>query len=1063
MASVIDLNRILNGLNSAQESAVKSPFQVVQILAPPGSGKTKTLTSRVSWLLCHKDFAPWNIICLTFTIKSAREMKSRIAKQIGNGLESKLVLGTFHSVCLRYLRSYGQLIELRKGFGILDASDTQAIILRIVKREKLTIDAKVAKTRISKCKARNETPVEALRRCKKTIDQQEFEIVYQAYQDHLEASNLLDYDDILMLCVELLTRHPECVSNVEAVLIDEFQDTNNVQFMLMQLFAQQKKRITTVGDPDQSIYGWRSAEIKNLERMRGLYEDIQVIHLEENYRSSGAILQAAQEVIEQDSARPSKSLQATHCGGTTPVLRMLFSAETEAQWIVAEVKRCLALTGGNVLNFSDFAILIRSASQSRQLELAMAHAAIPYRMVGGLRFFDRVEVKILLDYLRIISHTGNSDAIARVLNVPPRGVGSNTPKDLLEEATSLGIPLWDLIRDTIQGSQKCATKVSKQSERGLATFFNIIETARKKICNERNTATPFELLEHVIKRIEFRKYLERMYLEDTENVRWANVEELLVQAADVALRQSDEDPDTDALPPLEDVEQEQTGSPAEEALSIFLSNVALATELQSENQTDGEVTSRSSVTISTMHAAKGLEWPVVFVPSVYMGSMPHSRAEDHDEERRLLYVAMTRAQALLYVSCPTRSSGGDETTLSPFLDTKEVRPCFVDQGPTFHTGRVFDLCEILRRACPSEEELLEAQSRIEVLDDDEYRWPLDGSAGQEALWPRKDRIASVHSGPANGWQDFRIVNKGAVSLEPLRSGSNCLQQERGSGTAAHIDNGFMSAASQLKLQRQKGIDSISKAPSQPSLHNRPPVKTHQAGKQVRGQHTLTGMWSGPSRASVVSKHPNHSLGGGWSSISADGVSGNARATGRSSVQAGQTTRTKILCSREQSYTRASATVQSDSLQSTPVQPQFEKRSAFRPVSPIPDDLKHHTIRLGPGLKRSTSDIEAGGLRKRHVWSPATVSRYEASEEHATGCLPKFVVSEQDSVAVYEKSTMSGACSASTFYATTMTQLRESHNAPRKSLGMRRGTAGWQSAQPFKVPRLSKEVLPSPAL
>lgn len=661
------MDPILHGLNAAQYAAVSSPSSVLQILAPPGSGKTKTLTSRVAFLLSHCGYKPWNILCLTFTIKSAREMRDRIAKLLGNGLESRLILGTFHSVCRRYLVSYGHLIGLRKGFGIADTSDSSSIIKRIVKRQRLNIDPKKAQSRISSSKSKGIRPADLIQKESKSnnVDHQEFYIVYEAYETQLYSSNLLDYDDLLLKCVDLLRQHSECVSNVEFVLIDEFQDTNTVQYDLIGLFAARNNRITCVGDPDQSIYGWRSAEIKNLARMQAQYPDTLVIHLEDNYRSSGAILLAAAEIIKQDDARPSRPILPTHCPGTSPVLRKLPSAEIEAKWIVSEILRVIGMTG-KLLTYADFAILLRSASLSRHIESAMGKDGIPYRMVGGQKFFDRIEIKILLDYLRVISQPKNNDALARIINVPSRGVGLTTVKALLEEAEGKASNLWTLVRDTIQGHAKPKSKISKQAERSLSLFVNIILTVRNKLLDPVDPHSPKDLLKLLIKKIELRGYLEKSY-EDNHEARWANVEELLVQASDYTLSKSHNSAklgDEEMLPEIEGLEQ-KTGNAAEDLLSKFLANVALATELQTEEKTiQGEVVTQSQVTISTIHAAKGLEWPAVFIPSAYDGSIPHSRAEDTNEERRLLYVAMTRAQALLYISCPIKNSQRGKTNSS---------------------------------------------------------------------------------------------------------------------------------------------------------------------------------------------------------------------------------------------------------------------------------------------------------------------------------------------------------------------------------------------------------------
>ena len=374
---------LLTNLNPSQQAAVSSFADTLAILAGPGSGKTHTLTSRTAWLLAQ-GLQPWNVIVATFTVKAAREMKERIGKLIGNGLESKLILGTFHSIARRYLARYGHLIGIRKDFGIADSADSLAIIKRIIKRHEFMLDPKAARSRISGHKAKGHGYSDDSLRKKapaKSIEAQEFETCYGEYEEALVRSNLLDYDDLLLRCVDLLRNHPSCVLNVEAVLIDEFQDTNVVQFDLMRLFASARKRITIVGDPDQSIYGFRAAEIKNYKRLLHQYPDTVTIALEENYRSSGAILLTALNVIEQDSSRVAKTLMPTHTIGTRPVLRKLSNAYLEAEWMITEVQRCIASTG-ELLSLNDIAILLRSASLSRLIESALGKAGIPYRMVG---------------------------------------------------------------------------------------------------------------------------------------------------------------------------------------------------------------------------------------------------------------------------------------------------------------------------------------------------------------------------------------------------------------------------------------------------------------------------------------------------------------------------------------------------------------------------------------------------------------------------------------------------------------------------------------------------------
>lgn len=373
---------ILKSLNKAQCQAVTSQASTVAILAGPGSGKTHTLTSRVVWLVDHVGHQPCDIIVATFTVKAAREMKARIGKALDGGRERKIILGTFHSIARRYLAAYGQKIGLDQKFAIADDSDSRGIITRICKRLDVKIDPPAARAWISKKKAKG-TSGHASTSAKngQKVESQAFETCYEEYQKHLERSNLLDYDDLLVRCVELLRSHPSCVSNVQAVLIDEYQDTNGVQYELMKLFAQQHSRITIVGDPDQSIYGWRSAEIENLRRFLRDFNRTDEISLEENYRSTSYILDTSLKVIQQDETRYQKALLPVHNKGTRPVLRKLKNPFDEADWIVSEIKR-VKMMSGDMINFNDVAILLRSAALSRHIESSLGRAGMAYKMVG---------------------------------------------------------------------------------------------------------------------------------------------------------------------------------------------------------------------------------------------------------------------------------------------------------------------------------------------------------------------------------------------------------------------------------------------------------------------------------------------------------------------------------------------------------------------------------------------------------------------------------------------------------------------------------------------------------
>lgn len=536
-------------------------------------------------------------------------MKERISKLVGNGVEGKLVLGTFHSIARRYLVTYGHLLDLQSGWGIADSGDSLGIVKRIIKRRKSQLDASQVRSRISHFKARDTTPavmpssvfasagsgIAATQRAK-DVATEEFVGVFEEYGAALEASNLLDYDDLLLRCLQLLKRHPECVSNVEAVLIDEFQDTNLVQFELMRRLAWKRGHITIVGDPDQSIYGFRAAEIRNLTRMVAAYPHTLVVHLEQNYRSSASILLAALEVIQQDVSRPKKSLTPTHAVGPRPVLRRIPSAATEASWIVSEIFRMKAMTAGMV-GLGDVAVLVRSANLTRNVETGFARAGLAYKMVGGFRFYDRVEVKVLLDYLRVVQNPSNNDALARVVNIPTRKVGDTTTKALLEEGYTRGKSMWEVIRMGLGGSWR-GLKINKAAERGLGDFAGVILSIQKILGDGSDFKTLVEVVELLMRKIAYEDYLRRFYPEDFDG-RWSNVMELLSQAQEVEKLDEEED----ALPEINGIPQSQSQQGRLElVLERFLSNTALANEVKEDEQD----VQHGQVTISTIHASKGI-------------------------------------------------------------------------------------------------------------------------------------------------------------------------------------------------------------------------------------------------------------------------------------------------------------------------------------------------------------------------------------------------------------------------------------------------------------------------
>lgn len=771
---------ILGTLNEAQCRAVCSEAATVAIMAGPGSGKTHTLTSRVVWLVDTMGYEPQNVIVATFTVKAAREMRDRIGKALGDGRENKMILGTFHSIARRYLAAYGKHIGLDQNFAIADDGDSRAIINRICKRLQSSIDPVQARAWISKRKAKgkewNPTPLQRKRSGEAAEGARSFELCYREYQDQLERSNLLDYDDLLVRCVELLQSHPACVSNVEAVLIDEYQDTNGIQYELMRLLAQKRNRITIVGDPDQSIYGWRSAEIRNLQRLFEDFPKTDQISLEENYRSSQAILDTALSVIQQDSKRYRKVLKPIHDKGTRPTLRRLKTSGDEAQWIVKEISR-LQLMSGQMLGHGDVAVLIRSAFLSRNIESALVQAGFPYKMVGGLKFYERAEIKVILDYLRVVHQPQNNDALARIMNVPKRGVGEATIKALVEEAERSGLSLWTLLVKHFRGERNAKTNIKKMAEQKISgEVVRLILDIQKKLVNPPD-GTPYgivEVIDDVVTRVGFEKYLQDTYREQEDyEQRWANVQEFRTLgydfAKDLATETDEELPEIDGLEQLKD-----SG-----ILARFLANVALVSDVQKKDQNEVPT---PMVTISTIHAAKGLEWPIVFIPAAYNGSIPHMRSEDDDEERRLLYVAMTRAKALLYISCPLSSSsyggGQSEVEISKFIEP--VARSFGRIGPHLESHRLEAVGKVLGRSVPTQQEVYDGLPEGFSPNDDlfpenprTHQTAVDSSSAREGRPPdrlqrKRPRLAGSN-GSHGGNEEPQWAKGYSTTMEQMSS------------------------------------------------------------------------------------------------------------------------------------------------------------------------------------------------------------------------------------------------------------------------------------------------------
>ncbi|KAK5064523.1 hypothetical protein LTR84_000356 [Exophiala bonariae] len=834
---------LLQGLNVAQKAAVTSEASVLQVLAPPGSGKTTTLTARVGHLITHHGYNPQNVICCTFTVKASREMRERLRGLIGPELETKLVMGTFHSICRRLLAVYGHLIGVPKGFGIADSSDSASIVKRIIKRLHLSLEPRAARSKISSQKSKGKTPEDLRKSHQKQVEKQEFVTVFQEYESDLAASQLLDYDDLLLRCVDLLRAYPACVSNVEALLIDEFQDTNIVQFELMKLLAAKHKRITIVGDPDQSIYGFRSAEIENLRRMKATYPHTVVINLEENYRSASAILKLAQQLIEQDNGRPPKKLKATRCYGTKPVLRRLPNPNEEALWIANEIKRINIMTGP-LLVHSDFAILLRSAYLSLLIEKALTSQGIPYRMVGGQRFFDRVEIRILIEYLRTISHPDNNQSFLAIINNPSRKIGETIIAEMVRLGEERKISVWTVAQKVLVGDIAFDKRFPTAAEQALARLVAMIKSARQKVSTTLPANVPSMLIDLVVKSIGFEDYLKTKYKEDHEE-RLENVKELITHASEVIVGSTDDQ----SLPVIDGVDQEPLDG-GQEVLAQFLSNIVLSSEVEKGDSGD----EKPRVTISTIHSAKGLEWPVVFIPALYEGSIPHSRAEDTDEERRLLYVAMTRAQALLTMTFPmVQSREETPSTLSQFLPP-ELHRLVASTGPIFGDKVIEDVATILRRPVPSQEDLVKS---LETMTADgsqvDNLWPVDGSRRPFAMPFSGTKLESDFARPlgealAGGSKTqhskYPGTGKGEFSRSLSSNGVSTTMRDVSTFSTSNMTIGFTTASYQMKTAP---IPDLKRSSSDPLS----PKKKSKLSKSSSGNGNIATFFAKPATQSPL--------------------------------------------------------------------------------------------------------------------------------------------------------------------------------------------------------------------
>jgi len=616
-------------LNPMQREAVLHTEGPLLILAGAGSGKTRVLTHRIAYLIEEKGVNPYHILAITFTNKAAGEMRERVDKLVGFGSES-IWVSTFHSACVRILRRYIDRLGYENKFTIYDTDDQKTLMKEVCKR--LNVDTKVYKERnilaaISKAKEQMVTPEDMYAAAGGDFAQRRIAQIYEEYQKQLKKNNVLDFDDLLFRTVELFRDNPDVLeyyqNRFRYIMVDEYQDTNTVQFCFVSLLAKKFRNLCVVGDDDQSIYKFRGADIENILGFEKVFSDAKVIKLEQNYRSTGNILDAANTVIRNNKSRKSKTLWTEKESGQKIKLYQCENGSEEAERIVAEIKE---LIENGVYRYSDCALLYRTNAQSRLLEERFIKENIPYKVVGGVNFYARKEIKDLLSYLKTIDSGRDNLAVRRIINVPKRGIGLTTIDKVQQYADDNEISFYEALCN----ADKIPT-LGKAEEK-LKSFVHMIQVLRSKL----NFMSLRELMEDLLVSVEYAKEYENDNVEEAE-ARMENVDELISKIAD-----------------YEEKAEEPT-------LEGFLEEVALIADIDNLEESDNRVV------LMTLHSAKGLEFPKVFLCGMEDGLFPSYMCitsddpSDLEEERRLCYVGITRAMDSLTVSCAKQRMVRGET------------------------------------------------------------------------------------------------------------------------------------------------------------------------------------------------------------------------------------------------------------------------------------------------------------------------------------------------------------------------------------------------------------------
>jgi DNA helicase-2/ATP-dependent DNA helicase PcrA len=606
---------LLTGLNPEQRRAVETTEGPLLIQAGAGSGKTKTLTHRIAHIISSGKATPFNILSVTFTNKAAKEMRIRVGALLGQNADNRgfmPYMGTFHSICVRILRQDGEHVGIPRTFVIFDESDRQAAVKQASKRlmiDEKTFPARVISGIISSAKNEMTDPKEFADMAGSSPAQRTAAQVYPLYEKALKEASALDFDDLINRTVKMLQSQPEVRAKwqhqFKYIMIDEYQDTNAAQYKLVKLFTNEHNNIAVVGDDWQSIYSWRGADFRNILNFEHDYPACTVIKLEQNYRSTGAILEAAHSIITKNQQRSDKKLWTAAGHGQDVQMLQVSSEHAEGEAIVRRVKNAV---DAGLRHYSHFAVLYRTNAQSRSVEETFIRYGVPYRIVGGQRFYDRKEIKDLMAYLRLIYQPEDRVSFGRIVNVPTRGIGAKSIENFYEWMNSNGYNLLEALNHI----DTCGL-VTAKAKKGMGELGEMLLRLRELI----DTTPPASIIDSLIRRIDYLKFLDDNTPQGES--RQENVKELIGVAQEYQ----------------------------EQGLGTFLEEVALVSDID-QADFDG-----NAVTLMTLHAAKGLEFPAVFMVGMEETIFPHSRALydqfEMEEERRLCYVGMTRAREELYM------------------------------------------------------------------------------------------------------------------------------------------------------------------------------------------------------------------------------------------------------------------------------------------------------------------------------------------------------------------------------------------------------------------------------